>query len=70
MMMMDDAKKKASMIVIGIGGEPQEGDSEMTEMHLEVAQEMMDASKKDDVEGYAYALKTFIMLCEQSEYDD
>ena len=68
MMMMDDAKKKASMIVVGIGGEPK-GDSEVSEMQLEAAQEMMDASKEDDVEGYAYALKTFLMLCEQSEED-
>jgi len=74
MMLMDDAKKKASSIVIDIEGEPKEGDSEVSDMHLEVAQEMMDASKEEDVEGFAYALKTYIMICKQSdnieEYDD
>lgn len=66
-MMMDDAKKKASMIVIGIGGAP-EGSSELSEMQLEAANEVMSAMKDDDVEGFAYALKTFIMCC--SEGDD
>lgn len=68
-MMMDDAKKKAATIVIGIGGKPEEGE-DINEMHVEAAQELVDAVKDGDAEGVAYALKMFYMLCEESSEEE
>lgn len=66
MMMMDDKKNLADMIVIGIGKE--NGSDDMNEMQYEAAKEMMDAAKEDDVEAFAYALKAFVEMC--GDYED
>ena len=78
MMMSDDAKKKASMIMISIGkgdipmkNEKDGAEGEYMDTILEdAAAEFMDAMKMEDPKEVAYALKNFISACKYSGDDD
>lgn len=77
MILSDDAQKKASMMIIKIGGGEQMMPAEkmgaeqeyMDDMMVECAAEIMDAIKSDDEAAFAMALKNFIMCCKYN-YDD
>jgi hypothetical protein len=79
---MEDKKKVAAMLVMGLkpkkspmSTKEEDMDSEVDSEdpseegsdHEAAAQEVMDALKSDDVAGFTEALKSFIKLCDYPE---
>lgn len=73
---MEDKKKVARMLVLGLKKKPEEepamddsmdeGSDEEPDSHV-AAKEVMDALKSDDVGAFSEALKSFIQLCDYPE---
>lgn len=76
---MNDRKKIAAMLVMGLKKKPTpdesaqptepDGDEAEPSDHEAAAQEVMDALKSDDVAGFAEALKSFVKMCNYSDDD-